>query len=154
MALPRSQFTIRRMMVAVAIAGAASWTGREFHLSRQYESRAYHGTISLAITLASAAVLRWPGAWAGARLGIVARHAVGWFTAVVGATIAILLMNLVESEHFLDDLRGGLAASAILGGVIVATIVEAVVATFEYLWPDLRRGSVFALDVRDRDVKG
>jgi hypothetical protein len=154
MAQPRSQFTIRRMMVAVAVVGAACWTGRQFHLSRHYESRAYHEAICWAITLASAAVLRWPGAWAGPRLGIVARHAVGWFTAFVGAAIAVLLMILVESEHIHDGFGGGLAAAALLSGLIAATIVETVIGSVEYLWPDLRRGSKFVLDVRDGDTRG
>jgi len=149
------EFTIRRMMVVVAVVGAACWTARQFRLSRLYESQVYHETVFFAITIVSAAVLRWPGAWVGARLGIVAHHALGWFTAAIASGIAILFLNFADkSDHFLDDLRGGLAASAILGGLLFAMIVEIVIGTLEYLCPDLRRVKAFSLDVLDRDIEG
>jgi hypothetical protein len=57
----------------VAVVGAVCWTGRQFQISRLDKSRTYHETFFVAITIVSAAVLRWPGAW----VGIVAHHALG-----------------------------------------------------------------------------
>ncbi len=134
------QFTIRQMLVVVAIVGASCWAGRQFQLSRLYESQVYHKTLFFAITVVSAAVFRWPGAWVGARFGIVARHALGWFTAAIASGITIVLLNFADrSDHFLDNLRGGLAASAILAGLFFATMVEILIVIFEYLRPDLRQ---------------
>jgi hypothetical protein len=130
------QFTIRRMMIVVAVVGAVCWTGRQFQISRLYQSRTDHDTFFVAISIVSAAVLRWPGAWVGARLGIVAHHALGWFTAAIGSGIAILIMTFAENSHnFLNYLRGGLAAYAILGGLLFATMVEVVIGSFEHLRP-------------------
>jgi len=42
----------------------------------------------------------------------------------------------------------------ILGGLFIATMLEAVTGTLEYLWPDRRLGKAFSLGVRDRDVEG
>jgi hypothetical protein len=149
------QFTIRRMMVVVAVVGAACWTWRQFQLSRLYESQGYHEMVCFAITIVSASVLRWPGAWVGARLGMMAHHALGWFTAAIASAIAILLLNFAdESDHFLDDLRGGLAASAILGGMFFATIVEIVTCILECLWPAPPGVKAFYLDVLHREIEG
>jgi len=105
----------------------------------------------LGIILLSAAVFRWPGAWLGVRISRVTRHALGWFTAVMGAGTAVLLLNFIERPgFFLDDLRGGLAASAILGGLFVASMVEVVIGSIELLWLDWHRHSASHLGARDR----
>jgi hypothetical protein len=97
--------------------------------------RTYHETFFIAITIVSAVVLRWPGAWVGDRLGIVAHHALGWFTAAIGSGIATLILKFAEgSGNFLDSLRGG-SAYAILGGLLFATMVEVVIGSFEHLRP-------------------
>jgi hypothetical protein len=88
-----------------------------------------------AITIVSAAVLRWPGAWVGGRLGIVAHHALGWFTAAIGSGIAILILNFAEgSDNFLNYLGGG-SDYAVLGGLLFATMVEVAIGSFEHLRP-------------------
>jgi hypothetical protein len=48
--------------------------------------------------------------------------------------VAILILRFAEdSDNFLNYLRGGLAAYAILGGLLVATTVEVVIGSFEDL---------------------
>jgi len=123
------------MLIVVAVVGAVCWTGRQFQISWLDKSRTYHETFFVAITIVSAAVLRWPGAWVGARLGIVAHHALGWFTAAIGSGIAILILKFAEgSDNFLNYLRGG-SEYAILGGLLFATMVEVVIGSFEQLRP-------------------
>ena len=103
----RVQFTIRRMMIVVAVVGAVCWTGRQFQISRLYESRTPSVILFVVLAILAAALLRWPGAWAGARLGIVAHHALGWFTAAIGSGIAILILTFAEgSVDFVNCLRG------------------------------------------------
>jgi hypothetical protein len=95
-----------------------------------------------------------PGAWIGGRIGVVARHAIGWLTALLGAGIAILLLSFVEApDHSLRDFRGPEAALALLRALLIGTIVAATRSILEYLWPDRRQGKALPLDVRDRDME-
>lgn len=110
--------------------------------------------ILFAIMLISS-IFRGPGAWYGSKLGIVARHAVGWLTAFLGAELAILFFNFVEApDHVLRDIRGKLGALDILVGLLIATGAEAFMSVFEYLWPAARPGKASSLDVWDRDMGG
>jgi hypothetical protein len=106
--------------------------------------------IFFAIMLISS-LFRGPGAWIGARLGVMARHAVGYLTAFLGAEIAMLFFNFLAAPDHLPELRGSLA---ILVGLLTATIVEAAMSAIEYLWPETRKGKASSLDVWDRDMAG
>ena len=77
------------------------------------------------IVLTWSALARFPGSWAGARIGAVARHAVGWFTAFVTAGGVILILNFVERpESLSEDYQGGLGAAAWIFGFFAATFIE------------------------------
>ena len=70
-------------------------------------------------------VLRYPGAATGARLGNLARHALGWFSATIGAAITILVINGIDApQHFIVDVKDGLAAASLIYGLGFGAAVE------------------------------
>jgi hypothetical protein len=75
---------------------------------------------------------RFPGKWAGARIGAVAQHAVGWFTAFVAAGAVILILSFIERpESIFHDYRDGLRASAWIFAIFAALIAETCISTID-----------------------
>jgi hypothetical protein len=75
---------------------------------------------------------RFVGAYIGAFLGAVARHAIAWFMMwAVSAMAYLCLYYNYNSANFAEDLRQGVAISAIAIGVYIATPLEAIIAVLE-----------------------
>jgi hypothetical protein len=119
------------MMVVAVVAAVLStmWTCR------------YHGGTSeralfWGIVLPWSTVARIPGAVIGNCLGLVARHAVGWFAAVIAGAFTILIFNFLEEPHLmLMRLRTGLLPPALIFGILSATIAESSFSMLDMLWP-------------------
>ncbi len=116
----RLHFRMRSMHIAVAIVAVLITTMNWLYAFK----RAW---FYVAIILLSTSAFRWSGARIATRIGPTARLAIGWFAAVLGAVSALLGVSAAEQpDHFVRDLPDGLAASALIIGILVATWVEAI----------------------------
>jgi hypothetical protein len=118
-------------LVAVAAAVALTlWTRRSYGLT---SARALFWGIILPWAVAA----RLPGAIVGDFLGSVGRHALGWFTAIMAGTAAVLVLNFQREADVLMillQLRAGLLQSAVIFGILAATIAEAGFSLLDSLW--------------------
>jgi hypothetical protein len=118
-------------LVAVAAAVALTmWTRQSYGLT---SSRALFWGIILPWAVAA----RIPGALLGDFLGSVGRHALGWFTAIMAGTAAVLVLNFQRDTDVLMillQMRTGLLQSAVIFGILAATIAEAGFCLLDSLW--------------------
>src|SRR5262249_8767108 len=108
--------------IAVAIGTSALWTWGP-----------HDGEICFwGMVLPWSVTARFQGKWAGARLGAVAQHAIGWFAAFVSAGAVILILDFIERpEAIFRDYRDGLGASAWIFAIFAALIAETCTSMIE-----------------------
>jgi hypothetical protein len=90
------------------------------------------------IVLPWSAVARIPGSRLGDCLGLVGRHALGWFAAVMGGIVVVLVLNYLQEPDFMlmiVRLRTTLMPPAVIFGILSATIAESSLSMLEMLWP-------------------
>lgn len=114
----------------IAAVTLTLWTSRTY--GRLNERALFWG-----IVLPWAFVARFPGGYIGSFLGIVARHAVGWFAAVITGAVTIIVLNYVAEPEliaFIVRLRTGLIPTAVVFGILAATIAESSLSLLEMVW--------------------
>lgn len=116
------------MLVALATAvGLTIWITR-------YPGLCTERALFWGLVLPWSAVARFPGAAIGGCLGTVARHAVGWFSAVIAGAATIVIFNFVQDPDLLGifiRLRTGLFPPALIFGILAATIAETSLSMLE-----------------------
>jgi hypothetical protein len=124
-------------MILVALAAAVTLTLWMCRYSRGGSERALFWGIVIPWSVAA----RIPGALIGDCLGLVARHAVGWFAAVLAGAASILILNFLQEPDplvMLARLRTNLMPAAVIFGMLSATIAETSLSMLEMLWPAQR----------------
>jgi hypothetical protein len=119
-----------QLVAVVAAVALTMWTRRSYGLAN--ERALFWGII-----LPWAVAARIPGALLGDFLGSVGRHALGWFTAIVAGTAAVLVLNFQREPDVLMillQLRTGLLQSAVVFGILAATIAETGFCLLDSLW--------------------
>ena len=123
------------VMLVAALAAAVMltlWTCRD-------PEGASERALFWGIVLPWSAVARIPGALIGDCLGLVARHAVGWFAAVMAGTAVVLILNFLQEPDLiimLVRLRTGLLPPSVVFGMLSATIAESSLSMLEMLLPN------------------
>ncbi|MGA2061743.1 MAG: hypothetical protein ABSG67_14755 [Thermoguttaceae bacterium] len=89
----------------------------------------------LAIT---ALIFRFIGSWLGRRIG--ARHVIAWFGALIGFSIALILLNILYEQHefLFQIIRYRLFAGCMLYGSFWALIIEVVVTLLELIVREIK----------------
>lgn len=122
------------IMTLVALVAAVLLTIWTYRTNGKTSERA----LFWGIVLPWSAFARFPGAAFGSFLGSVARHAVGWFAAVMAGAVAIIVFNFVLEPDLIVmivRLRTGLIPPAVIFGILAATIAETSLSMLEMLWP-------------------
>ena len=92
----RFQFRLRTFLAIAVFAPFAISVMYALGVAKPYRFREL---LFYSFVVLGGLVLRYPGAATGARLGNLARHALGWFSATIGAAITILVINGIGSRH-------------------------------------------------------
>ncbi len=118
----RFQFRLRTFLAIAVFAPFAISVMYALGVAKPYRFREL---LFYSFVVLGGLVLRYPGAATGARLGNLARHALGWFSATIGAAITILVINGIDApQHFIVDFKDGLAAASLIYGLGFGAAVE------------------------------
>ena len=122
----RSQFAL---VVVALIAAVCSTYWISLDLPKATERMVFWG-----IVVPWSAVARVPGTVLGEFLGGTARRSLGWFAGVVAGSIAVLILNYVQSPDLLmmlARLQSSLLPPSIIFGMLAATITESALSILE-----------------------